>query len=92
MESDESENVSGLELHEADEHPGAPPGVLAEGVQQRQGVGGEVEQREEEHGGEHQRDRRRVQEQHREYQVVRRVLGQEQPCGDTSITTLHPPQ
>ena len=50
MESDESENVSGLELHEADEHPGAPPGVLAQVVQECQRVGGEVEESEEKDG------------------------------------------
>ena len=78
MESDQSEDVPGLELHEADEHPGAPPGVLAEVVQQGEGVGGEVEESEEEHGGQDQSDGGGVEEQHGEYQVVGRVLGQEQ--------------
>ena len=78
MKSDQSEDVPGLELHEADEHPGAPPGVLAEVVQQGEGVGGEVKEGEEEHGDEDQRDGRRVEKQHAEYQVVSRVLRQEQ--------------
>ena len=78
MEGDQSKDVSGLELHQADQHPGAPLGVLAEVVQQGEGVGGEVEESEEEHGGQDQSDGGGVEEQHGEYQVVGRVLGQEQ--------------
>ena len=78
MESDQSEDVPGLELHEADQHPGAPPGVLAQVVQQGEGVGGEVKESEEEHGDEDQSDGGSVEEQHTEYQVVSRVLRQEQ--------------
>ena len=51
-----------MKLDQANEHPGAPPGVLAQGVQQCQGVGGEVEQSEEEHGDEDEGDWGRVQE------------------------------
>ena len=78
MKSDQSEDVPGLELHEADEHPGAPPGVLAEVVQQGEGVGGKVKKGEEEHGDEDQGDGGSIEEQHTEYQVVSSVLGQEQ--------------
>jgi len=62
MKSNKSENIPGLELDQTDQHPGAPPGVLAQGVQQCQGVGGEVEQSEEEHGDEDEGDWGRVQE------------------------------
>jgi len=74
MKSYKSENVPGLELDQTDQHPGAPPGVLAQGVQQGQGVGGEVEESEEEHGDQDQGDGGRVQEQHREYQIVGGIL------------------
>ena len=50
MEGDQTEDVSGLELHQADQHPGAPLGVLAEVVQQGKRVGGEVEESEEKDG------------------------------------------
>ena len=78
MKSDQSEDIPGLELHEADQHPGAPPGVLAEVVQEGEGVGGKVEESEEEHGDEDQGDGGSIEEQHTEYQVVGGVLRQEQ--------------
>ena len=85
VECDQSEDVPGLELHEADEHPGAPPGVLAEVVQQGERIGGEVEESEEKDGDQDQSDGGGVQEQHGEYQVVGRVLRQEQAWSDSCI-------
>lgn len=78
MKSDQSEDIPGLELHEADEHSGAPPGVLAEIVEEGEGVGGKVKESEEKDWDEHQRDGGSIEEQHTEYQVVSGVLGQEQ--------------
>ena len=74
MERDQSKDVPGLELHEADEHPGAPPGVLAEIVQEGEGVGGEVKESEEKDWDEYQGDGGSIEEQHTEYQVVSCVL------------------
>ena len=88
MKGDKSEDVPRLELHEANEHPSAPPGVLAQVVQQGEGVGGEVKESEEEHGDEDQSDGGSVEEQHTEYQVVSRVLRQEQTCSSNIVTRL----
>lgn len=67
MESHQPQNVPWLELHKADEHPGAPPRVLTQGVQQGEGVGGKVKESEEKDWHQDQRDGSSVEEQHGEH-------------------------
>lgn len=70
VEGDHPENVPTLVLHQADQHASTPPRILPERVQQREGVGGEVEDSKEDDWQEHECDGGGIEEDQREEEVV----------------------
>lgn len=70
VEGHPPQDVPGLELHEADEEPGAPPGILAQCVEKGERVGGGVEDGEQDNRHQHEGDGGSIQEYQGEQQVV----------------------